>query len=456
MARSDRSQRAASPHAEALAGIWNWAMAPQPSAALRRRVSLWLLIIIFLVLLFTFRVQGVSIWQSLITPANLGHILVGLVAFWMAVNAGAAVLQSLFVGTTTSDSLRHILRRAFGGSYETFSTLGSETDNSSLARSGGPGWLKIHLEHAAVIERTDGSARVLGTSARPVLLDGFERLRTVLHLKEQVLTLNLWARSRDGIRVRVEGARLIFSLLRSKREPSLQQPYPFDANAALDLVIGQCVEASAHHQVMLENSDLVADQGRAFFERQMQDFIGQFNFGELLAGSPLTPGPSPALKERGGKASDKITGQKAGQPETSTPPFDAILSSNLLLARDKLREAFLVHTQEPAAAFGLQINWIDIGTWKLDDRARTALAGQAGVQTAQHEDELAQLIDQLLPEKLQQSGEAWVYDALVNFARFFEELRDEYAELQNESEPQMEAVIRFLNLLTRQRTDKKS
>ncbi len=432
MARPKRASKAASPHAEALAGIWRWALAPLPAAALRRRIFLWLLGAAFIALLLTFRPQGTSLWLALFAPASLGHILVAFLVFWLALSAAAAMLQALFPIPSTLEARRQVLRNALGGSYDTLHTYGAEglweDDHSALAQAGGPGWIKVHLENTAITEYSDGSTRVLGPSQRPALLDGFERLRAVLHLKEQVLTLNLWARSRDGIRVRVEGARLVYSLLRSKSEPSLQQPYPFDEKAALSLVYGQRVEQSARRVVKLSGSGgLVAEQGQAFFERQLQEFIGQFTLGELLA----------------------------GPNEDSSQEF----SGHLFLARDKLREAFVARSQEPAAALGLQIHWIDIGTWKLDERARAAIAGSENateIISQDQEDELARLVEQLLPDNLEKFGEAWIDEGLSNFAKLFGELRDEYEELKNESEPQLESVIRFLNLLTKQRAPKKS
>ena len=429
MGQTNRTNKAKGQHAEALTDIWRWVMALSPTAALRRRIALWLLAAAFIALLLTFRAQGSSIWLGLFTLASLGHILVTVLAFWLAINAAALVLQAIFPTMPHSDARRHLMNLVFGGRYNTLHTHGPdyswEDDHSALAQSGGPGWLIVHLDHAAITERVDGSARVMGPSSRPVLLDGFERLRTVLHLKEQVLTLNLWARSRDGIRVRVEGARLVFSLLRGKREPTLQQPYPLDSKSAMDLVYGQLVEQSARRGLKASGANLVAEQGQAFFERQLQEFIGQFTLSELLAG-PL---------------------------EDSTEG----LSGKLLLARDKLREAFINRSQEAAAGLGLQISWIDIGTWKLDERARSALGDhEDSVQISGHEGELANLIDQLLPDDLQQIGAAWINDALLNFAKLFVDLRDQYEELKNEFEPQLASVIRFLNLLTKQRTPKKS
>lgn len=436
MARDKQAGKATGQHAEALTGIWRWAFAPSPSAALRRRIALGLLIAAFLGLLFTFRAQGTPIWLALITPASLSHLLIAVFVFWLALNAAVVVLQVLFPAVSAKDARRQVLRTALGGNYDSLHTYGAEGiweyDHSVLAQSGGPGWLKVHLENAAITERADGSARVLGPSPRPVLLDGFERMRTVLHLKEQVLTLDIWARSRDGIRVRVEGTRLVYSLLRGKHEPSLKQPYPFDAKAALDLVYGQRVEQTVRSVMKVSGGNLVAEQGEAFFERQLQEFIGQFTLGELLA----------------------------GPPEDSGKEF----SGRLFLARDKLREAFIARSREPAAALGLQVNWVDIGTWKLDERARAALAGSegdAGIPSAQpQEDELAALIEQLLPDALEQLGEAWIDEALSNFEQLFSELREKYEELKTESEPpelatQLESVIRFLNLLTKKRAPMK-
>ncbi len=425
MGRPERTAGSTQLHSEALAGIWQWVFSPSPSAALRRRITLWVLIAILLAFLFFFSSRTNPTLLGLFTPATLGHVLVTTLAFWLILNGAANLFQALYPSVSIDSARRQIVHTAFAGNYETLHTLDIERlpgdSTNSIAQSGGPGWLKVHLENLAVTERPDGSLRVLGPTSRPALLDGFERIHEVLHLKDQVLTFNIQARSRDGFRLRVEGARLVFSLLRGKREPDLKQPYPFDEQAALNLVLGQRVEQSPNLSVKKPGNGLVAEQGRTFFENQLQEFIGAFDLSALLAGSPQN-------------ADDN--------------------SGKLLLAREKLRDAFILRCQEPAAAIGLQIQWIDIGTWKMDDHTHAEVVPRVDNNTSQDrspgfEGEMQQLIDQLLPQYLE-PGSEWIGQTLRNFTNLLSELREKYEELKSEPEPQLESVVRFLKLLTKQ------
>jgi hypothetical protein len=272
-----------------------------------------------------------------------------------------------------------------------------------------------------MFEQMDGNLRVIGPSAKQATLEGFERLRAVLDLRDQVLNIDLWARSKDGIRVHVQGARVVYSLARGKREASLQQPHPFEEKAALKLTLEQRV---GRHAGRPSRNGLLAEQGRAFFERELQSFIGQFSLNELLGNR------------------EKIDGL-------------------LLLARDKIRSEFSAQANQHAAEFGLQLHWVDIGTWMLDDSARSLVAQAAPpaeelalsgspIQEGRNE-ELARLAERIVPEQSLSSDIGTISQAIAgglqNFKNIFEEIRNQSAELQGDQ--QLDAVLRFLSILTK-------
>jgi hypothetical protein len=419
-----RARRAA-PENQALLKAWQRIMAPTALAGKARRVALFAtMALLILWVALDSQVPGLPIWLTFLSARSFGHLLAFGFGFWLALRAAAGTLQAIFDLKNPGEAQRHLWQAAFNGSYSTLAIRGGdllwENERSPLARVGGPGLAKVHLENAALFEQMDGSARVIGPSAKASTLQGFERLRAVLDLRDQVLNMDLWARSKDGIRVRVQGARVVYSLARGKREASLQLPHPFEEQAALKLALEQRVERGIGKP---NRGSLLAEQGQAFFERELQTFIGQFNLAELL-----------------------------GNREK--------MDSQLLLARDKIRADFNSSANMHAVEFGLQLHWVDIGTWMLDDSTRSLLAQQAPdiseedssrpIQQGRAE-ELRRLAEQVIPEEnlstdignITQS----IAGALQNFKNIFEEIRGQSAELRGDQ--QLDAVLRFLSILTK-------
>jgi hypothetical protein len=315
--------------------------------------------------------------------------------------------------------------------------LASPNQDHALARVGGPGQVRVHLENAAVFETRDGELRVLGPTSRRAVIEGFERLRTVVDLRDQVLNLNVQARSRDGLRVSVEGARAVFSVRRGSREASLRLPHPFEEEAILRLVGEERVEARALAGPAFERGQsLLAAQGQAFFERQVQEFIAQFSLGELLA---------PELDEAG-----------------ESP----VGSANAFLAREKIREQFKAWVEDAAAGIGLELQWMDIGAWVLDERAQAILEERLGAPNSEeaseaspyqdaHRQEMLRLYS-MLPikeweELLAEKREILLGELVQGFQSLFQQLQQRLVDLRDGDKQEWERVLRFLSTLIARR-----
>ena len=139
---------------------------------------------------------------------------------------------------------------------------------------GGPGRVQVNLENVACLRKSMGLPEVIGpTVGQPAYtrtIDGFEKLRQVIDIRDQTVKLNLDARTKDGIHLKAESVRLLFSVQRTTSLSTLARPYPFAIEGILSLVY---------------------DQGRGPWYAAMQGlvrgaligFISDRTFGEIFA-----------------------------------------------------------------------------------------------------------------------------------------------------------------------------
>jgi hypothetical protein len=245
----------------------------------------------------------------------------------------------------------------------------------------------------------------------------------VLDLRDQVLNLTLWARTRDGVRVQIEGARVVYSVQRGEQESSLGTPHPFQRQAALRLVYEQRMDAP---RAGGRQANPLTSSGQRFFEQQLQDYVGQFNLGELIA----TPDGE-----------------------------DTKSSAQLFLARDRIRLQFMSRVALAAEELGLQLHWMDIGTWTLPRPAQELLEAhqedlepEPVVENPYQDSRQAQLL------RLFESLPIWRLDlanpreaigsAISGYATLFGQLIDRFDEMNGEDELHFDAVRRFLGVLS--------
>lgn len=414
-------------------------MSSDAGAARARR---WVLGTAFLLLLAVVLLRAPAnlelFLETLFSATSLGHLLALGGAFWLGLRAAASSQQAIFDLSETRQAQRHVLQAAFNGHYDTLTVQNGEAipdkRASALIKVGGPGKVQVHMENAAVFETGRGQGRVLAPGERAEILRGFERMRAIIDLRDQVLQLNLWGRTRDGIRVRVEGARVVYSILRGKREATLKAPHPFEDEAALRLVYEQRVEKGVGTaQQTSRKLGLLGAQGAAFFERQLQAFLGEFTLGELLAAP------------KNGTLSEE---ERKG---------------TLFLDREGIRQQFAARCEEAAAAQGLQLQWIDTGSWKVDELAQEILedyveehgAEVTASELSPYQDsrakELNRLFEQLAqfdPEELERTDRKRSYARLISaYYGLFDGLKLHYGNLLQDDERQLELVMRFLKLL---------
>ena len=276
-----------------------------------------------------------SLVPRMFSPDVLRHILTYLVPFITALWIASIYLADIFELDSTGIAVRFLRQAAFATSYHHLNIengqVADKDRNSPLLMIGGPGIVNTRLENVAVFEKLDGQVHIIGRnsvkekSAR--IIDGFERLREVIDLRNQVTQVNelsVEGRTRDGIRIIAQNVRIEFSILRSRANDTqavAATPYSYDEQAIETLVYRRSSKYP-WQSVM-----------KGIIRRSLQAFISGHKLSEFLAASSF-----PEMRNR-----------------------DTALN---FMPRQEITELFLNSQFNAAAArSGLQLNWIDIGTW---------------------------------------------------------------------------------------------
>ena len=146
-----------------------------------------------------------------------------------------------------------------------------EDQNSPIFRIGGPGNVQINLENAVVFEKIDGAPNIAGpTIIEDIRLEGFERIRQIIDLRDQTTSFDIFSRTREGIPLAIKDIRLLFSVFRESHNISLANPYPF-------------YKASLHWLVYQQSPGNWTTSLVNLVREELTKFISHHSIGEILA-----------------------------------------------------------------------------------------------------------------------------------------------------------------------------
>lgn len=330
-------------------------------------------------------------FRALFAADVFKHVLVGAFVFWLAYRAAAIYLDDIFELKNIRVAERFIRQSAFASQYDVLEIKGGEVSlkdqDSPIFMIGGPGKVRVYLENAAVFEQVGGIPNVIGpTTARSSkssasdqaagisilgrsqgllaavrrfereayrskndgarVLGSFERIRSVIDLRDQVQEISVNARTRDGIPVYVKNMRVIYSVQRDGQEPSLEKPYPFKPEAVESLVYDLTRESW---------TDAMAAQ----IKREIGAFIFRHTLSEFLAavGRPELEQAVKNIAEIQVEA-DRLAGMQDNFEidVPDPPPF---------IPRPGISDLFYDYSNFVARVRkkGVELRWIGIGTW---------------------------------------------------------------------------------------------
>jgi hypothetical protein len=367
---------------------------------------------IFFWLLIAWRVHplvmGAELTRNLVYPIQalfaadvVRHILIGAYAFWVAYRIAAVYLDDIFELKNVPLAARFIRQTAFASKYDLIEIkdgkVAPEHRQSPIVLIGGPGMVRVYLENAALFEKIDGTPRVIRPTVRVMgppeqakakragllrrlrrrpwrrpatrrdggaiaysdgveIIDGFERLRRVIDLRDQVVELNVTGRTRDGIRVAAKDVRLVFSVYRDGRVPTLDHPYPFEDESIKNLVYEQPPQNWTKTM-------------EGLIRRELGDFIAKHTLNEFLAAINLQDVEAQRQENiRLQEKADELTGVAGGLPDKSSEQIDLEVPS--FVPRPRITDLFYNFAADftkQARRRGVELHWIGVGTWVTPD-----------------------------------------------------------------------------------------
>jgi hypothetical protein len=314
------------------------------------------------------------------------HVLIAVLVFWLAYRVAAIYLDDIFEISQVNIAERFIRQAAFASQYNVIEIRDGEVAQkdrlSPIFLIGGPGMVRVHLENAALFEKIDGEAHVISPTVRIAsdksrnnktkqsgstskdknnnrkpasdgveILEGFERLRSVIDLRDQFEDLTVKARTRDGVNVEVNDVRYVFSVYRDHQQPTLSRPYPFQEAAIENLVF----EQSKQHW---------SNTMKGLIKRKLSEFISERTLSEFLAAINI-PELEQQIEEevRLQQSADELAGVDSGEQQTfyETPAFTP---------RSELTDIFYDFTSgftKIAEQIGVEMRWIGVGIWVTPD-----------------------------------------------------------------------------------------
>lgn len=337
-------------------------------------------------------------FRALFAADVFALVLIVALSFWLAFRFAAFYLDDIFELGDVAVAGRFIRQSAYASQYDVIrikdGDVMQEDKRSPIFLIGGPGRVHVFMENAALFEKVGGEPRVIaptmaqetngGNSAprlgsrrwwrdlfrdllpavdenaleRPpsqepnyvlrdaTVLEGFERLRSIIDLRDQVEEMNTSDRTRDGIRIMAKDVRFVFSVLRNGEDPTLERPYPFTDESIRALVFSQ----TGQNWTNTMRSSINTSLGQFISQHDLNEFLADVNapmllrdYGQLQWESDQergVPGPAP--------------------PESAPPPGFEARSALTNLFYD-----FASRFSQNSRNRGVELRWIGVGTWDL-------------------------------------------------------------------------------------------
>lgn len=250
-------------------------------------------------------------------------------------------------------------------------------ETSPIILIGGPGRIQVNLDNVALLEKVDGEPEVIFPRNESWKLGRFERIReigkydevgkreyAIINLRDQFVSgLSVKSRTKDGIRIEAQGIKIIFSILRKPNIDSdhdENDAYFFDEKAVQALVYNQTIttpEQPATSGIPFPWDTTIVPLVLSEFER----LITSRALSEILATiSQKEMDQASTNEETIAQMRVEMTGMQAptgGKKETPPQKFES---------RSKITAQFFSPAfKEKAAKLGVEIEWIDVGTWQL-------------------------------------------------------------------------------------------
>jgi hypothetical protein len=269
---------------------------------------------------------------------------------------------------------RFITEVALYGGSETVNIRDGEFKNKEESRIyaiGGPGYVEVDRNSVALFEQPDGRPHVIGPTvdgAAP--LDGFERLRAVLDLRDQHFDLReqdnreIPSRTLDGLRVSAIDVSMRFSIWRGEQnQRTLNMPNPYLNDMVVQtLIYNQSLGVNKTARPKDSTAELASPLGPSMVS-SIRGELGRFMSEQRLTEFFASHGTQEITEEGNQIAQIQDAAQRVLPPgsdrlQLNGTPVPDFVPRPVLYAR------FHANFIEDAHRRGVHRNWIGVGAWK--------------------------------------------------------------------------------------------
>lgn len=254
--------------------------------------------------------------------------------------------------------------------------ISEKDEKSPIILIGGPGKIQVNLDNVALLEKVDGEPEVIYPRNDAWKLGRFERIReigkfdevgkreyAIINLRDQFLSgLPVKSRTKDGIPIEAQGIKVIFSILRKPNAQSdhdENDAYIFDEKAVQALVYNQTIitpEPPASGIPFPWDTTIVP-----LIISEMETLIRSRTLSEILASISQKEVDQISNNEQTiAQMRVEMTGAQTtsdNKKEARPPKFES---------RSKITAQFFSpEFKKKAANLGIEVEWIDVGTWQL-------------------------------------------------------------------------------------------
>ena len=250
-------------------------------------------------------------------------------------------------------------------------------ETSPIILIGGPGAIQVNLDSVALLEKVNGEPEVIYPRKDAWKLGRFERIReigkfdevgkreyAIINLRDQFISgLTVKSRTKDGIPIEAQDIKVIFSILRKPKPENPEAPdssYLFDEEAVKALVYNQTIITPVPSTPSAVSFPWDTS-AIPLITSELENLITSHTLSEILVTIGQKEIDNTSNNEQTiTQMRVELTGQQTtlgSKKAASAPSFKS---------RSRITAQFFEKPfQDKAAAVGVYIEWIDIGTWQL-------------------------------------------------------------------------------------------
>jgi hypothetical protein len=220
--------------------------------------------------------------MTVLTGGDLRYLLLPLLVFIIGVLFCVRFLRTAYGIENISHAAKYFAASLFGVNHPLLvvndgKALVREDEENLVLKIGGPGLLALQAGNVALVERYDGSVRVIGPGVH--VLDNLEALKETTHLDERYQPIEkISARSKDGIVVAAEDIRYRYRIVsRSETQDSAGRGpdmlFRYAPDAIVKMVYNRAQTASGLAPWEEDIRKIVESTITAFIHKHLVDYL---------------------------------------------------------------------------------------------------------------------------------------------------------------------------------------